>query len=134
MSTTSQRMMLNLGVFRAATTRASIGQVSVQYATTGAALSSVTATLVPGQTFTYNVPASSQPSSCLVLHTTAPLRVDAELDAFEVTDNTGATNIARDAGSQVFKVTRLLVLDDAVTGLVLENISTTQAVVTIHQG
>lgn len=33
MSTTSQRMMLNLGVFRAATTRASIGQVSVQHET-----------------------------------------------------------------------------------------------------
>jgi hypothetical protein len=126
--------LINVGVFRASTVRASIGAYSTNYATAGASLTTANITLAAGQVYTFNISSSSSPSTALVLHTTAALRVDAEFEAFDVTDSSGVTTNARAAGAQVFNVKSLLILDDAITSLVLENVSSTSATVTIHQG
>lgn len=125
MSTVIRGIALNLGVFALDNNvRRSVAAVSTNYTPDNADVNIAYVTLNPGQSFSPNM----ETNSIVVLHVSAPIRVDATFSAMT------AGTYTRPAAGNTFIVSQTMVCDDNITALTLTNNQSYAVRVTLVHG
>lgn len=126
MTSVSRSIALNLGVFAADNgVRRNVASLSTSYVTEDANLNVSYHTLNPSDTFTLT---PAEASSVMVVYVSGPTRAD--VSYAQVT----AGSYVRPAGGNIFIVNQVMVVDDAVTEVVLTNNQSYAIRLTLVQG